>query len=140
MIRFESPIEAMAYPILHTISIEYDLIFDYQRKIGYQYGGYSTKKEWCRAEGKWYDGNEDDWNDSSWESELYRIDFVLQTEYIMLAIEIDGEQFHKYKSRDERKDDYLRSKGYDVLRVPASLVLNSFEFKQLVLRELEIIK
>ena len=139
--RFESPAEREAYPILNTISIEYKLGFDFQCPVGYQYGGYSSKEEWCRDNGKYYNGKEDDWNNSSWESELYRIDFVLTTDYIRLAIEIDGEKYHQNEDKEKRRDDFLKSRGFDVLHVPAKMVLfDKYNFKQLVLRELEIIK
>lgn len=138
--KFESPAERKAYPILNTLSIEYDLGFIYQEPVGYQSGGYSTKEEWCRVNNYYYDGDERNWNDTSWESEKYRIDFVLTTNFIKLAVEIDGKEFHKNKYKDKAKDDYLKRMGYDVLRIPAKIVEDEYEFKKLILKELEIIK
>ncbi|MDO6658005.1 endonuclease domain-containing protein [Anaerobacillus sp. 1_MG-2023] len=47
----------------------------------------------------------------------YRIDLAIP--YLKLAIECDGKQYHsstQQKAHDRRKDKYLRSKGWKVMR------------------------
>jgi len=54
---------------------------------------------------------------------LFRIDIALMTHKI--AIECDGKDFHSSaidKARDNRKDAYLRSKGWIVLRFTGSRI------------------
>ena len=116
--KFESPIEQLVYPIIYTISIKYNLKFQYQMKIGYQSGSSMTQEEYFEQKG-WnftYKSRDYYWDDNYWECELYRIDFTLESSKIKIAIELDGEQFHKNKYHDKQKDEYLQNRGYTVLR------------------------
>lgn len=87
-------------------------------KIGYQSGGSMTQKEYFEQKGWNYTSKSKDyyWHDNSWDCELYRIDFTLESSKMKIAIELDGEQFHKNKTKDQQKDDYLKSRDYTVLR------------------------
>ena len=56
---------------------------------------------------------------------IYSLDFAWVHKKIV--IEIDGEQhkrFEDYKQRDIRKDEYLRSHGWEILRVEFSYLFN----------------
>ncbi|MFV9511794.1 endonuclease domain-containing protein [Tepidibacillus sp. LV47] len=56
----------------------------------------------------------------------YRIDIALPQNKI--AIECDGHQFHsskEAKERDKRKDKFLRSKGWKVIRIPGWMIYKS---------------
>lgn len=137
MIRFESEIERMVYPIINTLAIQHKLKFTYQKKLGYQSGGL-TKEDWCMANNKYYDHDESSWENYSWECELYRVDFVLESEKIKLAIEIDGEDFHKNKEKDEKKDSYLMRNGFKVLRFTGKDVFKSpYRIKEQILKEIK---
>jgi very-short-patch-repair endonuclease len=50
------------------------------------------------------------------------IDFTLSHEGKRLAIEVDGSQHEKTKEKDKARDTFLRSMGYDVLRVPGRAI------------------
>jgi very-short-patch-repair endonuclease len=56
---------------------------------------------------------------------IYSLDFAWP--HKKLVIEIDGEQhkrFDDYKQRDIRKDEYLKSQGWEILRVEFSYLFN----------------
>lgn len=52
----------------------------------------------------------------------YRVDFLMNDR---LVIEVDGEAYHsepEHVKRDAKRDEYLVSRGYTVLRIPAKIV------------------
>jgi hypothetical protein len=121
--RCESPAERAIFGTLNTIAIQYKLDFDNQVEVGSQGSDSnvcSTREEFCRSKGWYYDGNERDWNDYTWESEIWRIDFVLNNNFIKLAIEIDGKEWHKDVEFDSMRDKELHSYGYQTIHFPAS--------------------
>jgi hypothetical protein len=135
-IEFESPIEQLAYPVIYTISIKHNLEFTYQKKVGFQSGCSMTQEEYFDQQGWKYDGRSKNyhWNDNYWDCELYRIDFTLESPKMKIAIELDGEQFHKNKNRDKQKDDYLKNHGYVVLRVSGKeIIKNKNKLRELIL-------
>lgn len=141
MLFFESPAERIIYPIINTLAIQHKLEFTYQKKFGQQSFGSFTKEDWCMENNKYYDGDESDWYDPVFTCELYRVDFVLEFGAGKIAIEIDGEAFHKDKSKDEEKDQYLRERGYTVLRFSAKdAIYNGYRIRDKILSELEILK
>ena len=52
-------------------------------------------------------------------------------------IEIDGEAFHKNKEKDKQRDDFLKSEGWKVIRIPAKWVSNN-EYKEVLNNELKL--
>lgn len=69
---------------------------------------------------------------------FYTCDFVIESSH--LAIECDGTYWHgiaKVFRRDRRKDTFLASKGYRVLRLPESLIKSDLEqCRQQILKSL----
>jgi len=61
----------------------------------------------------------------------YSIDFYIPSKRI--AIEADGEYWHKDSSRDKRKNKFLNKNGISVLRVPESFNKNKNASKKLIL-------
>lgn len=51
----------------------------------------------------------------------YKIDFLIGTH---LAVEIDGPQHELSKEKDHRRDEYIRSQGFTVVRIPIWLIVN----------------
>jgi very-short-patch-repair endonuclease len=51
----------------------------------------------------------------------YFVDFLLSDN---LIIEIDGEYFHQNKEYENKRDNYLKSKGYTILRFPADNIIS----------------
>lgn len=136
--KFESEAERIAYPIINTFAIQNNWKFSYQLKIGLQGGGYESREDYYNHKGleyeSWMESYYDYWEDSSWEFEVYRIDFVLEKHGIKLALEIDGETFHNndlQKKHDIKKELYLeKNLGYKVIHIPAKEVLyKSYHFK-----------
>jgi very-short-patch-repair endonuclease len=50
--------------------------------------------------------------------DFYFIDVAFVNQKI--ALELDGKEFHKDKERDNKKDDYLKNKGWQVIRIPSN--------------------
>lgn len=54
---------------------------------------------------------------------LFRVDFLFEFDCVPhLIIELDGPLHGYTKDQDERRDNVLRSKGYEVLRIPIWVV------------------
>jgi len=56
--------------------------------------------------------------------DMYRFDFLINGSHI---VEIDGAQWHsseEAQARDKQRDLYCASKGFKILRIPASVVFN----------------
>ena len=135
-LKFESPAEREIFPIINTLTIKNKIKLEYQKKFGFQAGGYSSFEEWCNDNGHEYNGDGmEDWNDSSWDSEKYRADFVLEKEDKKLIIEIDGEAYHQNKQHEIDRDNYFRHRGYCVYHIPASdTIINKSKIRESVLR------
>ena len=41
-----------------------------------------------------------------------------------LGIELDGKEFHKDKTRDEKRDDWLKAQGWEIYRIPSEQCWN----------------
>ena len=136
-INFESPIEEIAYPLIKKIAYDYDLEFTYQEKFGYKSGGYSSFENYCFETEQDFGNFDPEWEDSSWECELYRVDFTLKSTKLKIAIELDGEEFHQDKWKDLKKDEYLESKGFHIIRASGSTVVN--EISQLIKTIIDLI-
>ena len=130
--KFESTAEKAIYPIIHTLAIQYNYKFEYQKKFGSKSGGYSSSEEWQRRNDPDYDYDDaqepfvseefepdDDWVDTSWESEKYRVDFILTNSINKIIIEIDGEQYHQDLEKEKQRDSYFKRLGFEVLHIPA---------------------
>lgn len=53
----------------------------------------------------------------------YRLDFLVDR---LLVVEVDGAAFHSSREaveRDKQRDEFMRDKGFDVLRIPAKITL-----------------
>ena len=87
-------------------------------KIGFQSGSSITQEEYFKQRGWDYTWKTKkyQWIDNYWSCERYRIDFTLESSKMKIAVELDGEQFHKNKNKDMKKDEYLKNNGYTVLR------------------------
>ena len=101
---------------------------------------YSTREEYCEATHYYFNGDERDWIDHTWESELYRIDFVLKNKQKKLAIEIDGAEFHQYEEPEKIRDKELTGYGYEVIHFPASYTINGIhKIKDVILERFSIL-
>ena len=84
---------------------------------------------------------ENEFQDKEYKNEfpvgIYSADFCWP--HLKKIIEIDGDQhqrFEEYKARDKRKDEYLKSQGYEILRIvwkemfadPKSKILEAYNF------------
>jgi len=65
----------------------------------------------------------------------YFLDIALPDKKV--DIEIDGEAFHKNKEKDKQRDDFLKSEGWKVIRIPAKWVSNN-EYKEVLNNELKL--
>jgi hypothetical protein len=59
-------------------------------------------------------------------TEHYRIDFVMFVptpgfQWRWLAIEIDSQQYHQDKEKDQQKDAVIEKSGYEIIRLPAEM-------------------
>jgi len=135
---FESPAEREAFPIINTIAVKHKLKLVYQKEFGYKSGGYTSREEWCYDNDYKYNpnyGDDDDWDDSSWESSTARADFCFPE--IKLIVEIDGKNFHKDKIKETKRDTYLKCQGYSVLHIPAFYVYKNIpKMKDLILEKI----
>ena len=125
--KCESPAERKIFPTFNTMSIQFKLGFDNQVEVGSQGSNtnvYSTREEYCDANHIWFDGYEGNWVDHTWESEIWRIDFVLYSVDKQLAIEIDGAEWHQDKDFESYRDKELIRYGYEVIHFPASYTIN----------------
>lgn len=50
----------------------------------------------------------------------YRADIFIDSKYRKIVVECDGEEFHKDKEKDAKRDEYMRQKGFDVMRFTGS--------------------
>ena len=123
--KFDSPAEKAIFPMLNTIAIRKDLYLEYQFEFGFQGGGYESKKQYCEENGIYYNGKEDGWEDSSWESEEYRADYAFEKDNVKIAVEVDGKEFHKNKDKDKERDQYLNRQGFTVLHFEAKMALRN---------------
>jgi hypothetical protein len=135
---FHSPAERIVFPILNTIAISKKLCLTYQNEFGFQGGGYESKREYCEDNGKFYDGKETGWEDSSWESEEYRADYTFQSDEVRIVVEIDGAEYHQDKEYDKSRDAYFKRRGYSVVHIPAKMAFKrDFRIKEWVEQEIE---
>src|SRR3990167_10538159 len=49
--------------------------------------------------------------------DYYFIDIAFP--HIKFGVELDGKEFHQDKKRDENRDSYLESKGWEIMRIPS---------------------
>lgn len=58
----------------------------------------------------------------------YRADFLLRYNYKRIIVEADGSDWHsslKQKRYDKKRDDYLRQRGYGVMRFTGSEIVKN---------------
>ena len=122
---FKSPAEETIFAMLNTIAIREKVQLRYQKKFGCQSGGNESREEYCEENGIYYNGKEYDWEDSSWSSEDYRVDYAFESEKIKIIVEIDGKKFHQDKNHDTVRDTYLKERGYTVLHFAAKDALRN---------------
>jgi len=65
----------------------------------------------------------------------YFLDIALPDKKV--DIEIDGEAFHKNKERDQKRDDFLRSEGWNIIRIPVRDVSTN-KFTETLNREIGV--
>lgn len=144
----ESPAERKCYKYINTIAMKYTLQLTCQEKFGSKEGGYGSKKEWGEEHGNDYPGyedyreyvNESSWEDTSWRSEKYRVDFILTCDYFKLIIEIDGQEFHQDELKEKIRDAYFKNQGIDTLHIPAKVALfDSYKVYSLIIDKLNFI-
>jgi hypothetical protein len=52
----------------------------------------------------------------------YQVDYYfidIAWPYLKFGVELDGEEFHKDKIRDEKRDNYLCEQGWEIKRIPS---------------------
>lgn len=56
------------------------------------------------------------------------VDFAFVTQYSKKAVEIDGKDWHRDVVREQQRDDYLRSYGWNVLHIQAADIYSKPKF------------
>lgn len=57
----------------------------------------------------------------------YRADIFIESKYQKIVVECDGEDFHKNKGKDQKRDQYMKDRGLLVLRFTGSQINRSAE-------------
>ena len=135
--QYESWAERRFFPYVEQIAKETGLDFEYQHSV--KWTSYATWVEWhSDDESDDYDEGYDSprkWRlvDGQWEHgryiqceephtyEKYRLDFVLKGNGIKIDLEVDGKRWHD-NEKDRKRDRYMESAGYRVIRVAAKEV------------------
>jgi len=103
----------------HKEKIRKALIKAHKEGRAYNYGINSWHKEPSYPEKFWKEVIENEFEDKNYVFQLviypYRVDFAWK--HKMKIIEIDGVQHEKRKEKDQKRDAFLKSKGWQILRL-----------------------